>query len=340
MSEKFTGGVLVTGSTGYIGGSLAGALHSMGEKVIPVSRSEGEIAGILGIEKMDSTNPDDVKRVISKYMPKYIYDFVGWSKPSDSKDRPDSARALMVDSLQNLFNGIQEAQRLDNTYSPKQIIIATSVAAFGPGRMGDDGKYLELDEESGWLPNSEYGKIKAEATDLALALGKKYGINVIAAIQANAGGESRYFGVTQRPGFIIPDNIEKIINILRSQRESSDKNVPVLKTGSSLQHISMTHIDEMVEAYIRLGYSNTHDKIIVGASKSTQVKQIIEWMIEASKMTIDHDYPDKDNKTETIPSQYYSTEKLKKTIGFVPRPINKEDIEAIFNSYKKKYGLK
>lgn len=332
MSERFKGGVMVTGSTGFVGGSLAERLYSDGENVIPVSRSEGEIAGIIGIRRMDSTNLEEVTRTICKYKPQYIYDFAGWSKPSESKDDPKGAELITVRSLENLFIAISKAQIHDNTYKPKQIVIATSVAAFGPGRVDKSGRQLSLNEDSGWRPNSEYGTLKATATDLAIEFGQKYGVNVIAAIQANAGGSSEYFGISQRKGFIVPDNIERVINITKGKAEEfNERGEPILRTGPADQYINMTSVDQMVEAYIRLGKIETREKVIVGASNSVQVKQIIKWIINASGMKIDHQYPEVD-----IANQYYDTTRLKNTIGFVPAPINEIDIATAVSRYRQK----
>lgn len=341
MPERFTNrDVLITGATGFIGGNMSEELQRQNVSFEGTTRNtESELARQLKLTKLDVTDKDEFARKLSLVKPKFIFHFAGWSIPKDSQKAPEEAYKIIVDSTLNIAYAILEVRKRDNTFNPK-VIVSGSVSAFGPGRKDSANNWISLNENSVWSPNSEYGRLKVLKTDTFLDVCEKNDIDGLVAIQANASGVSSRYKIVQKPGFFIPDTMMKVVSIVDFHRDNPNDELPPLVTGSVNQSVNLMRVQDLIDAYIKLGYSSARGKVVVGAEKSVPLIDIVKDIISVSGLDIKHVQPVQNDPANIVPDQNYDVTKLKSIIKKAPGGLSHDDLRNTLNRYQELYGKK
>jgi len=133
--------ILVTGSSGFVGGALLKALRERGYDARGFSRSlrPGDVQG-------DLLDPDSIRAALDGFAPELIYNLAG---QTDLKGAPASDYAVNTDGVSNLCDAVARAG------SVRRVVWASSQLVNRPGRR--------VLNDTDYDPGCSYGSSKAEA---------------------------------------------------------------------------------------------------------------------------------------------------------------------------------
>ncbi len=245
--------VLVTGAKGFVGVRLVGRLRDDGHQPIAVDLGE-----------MDVTDREAVRVTIDRERPDAIIHLAGISFVPDADKDPGLACRVNFASAQNLIACIEEAGR------PVRILLVGSGEQYGPTAPGE----RPVDEDTPLEPGSVYALAKT-AADLAGELAARRGQDVVRVRPFN------HTGVGQREVFVAPEFARQVAEIEAGRRTR-------MSVGNLSSIRDLMHVDDVVEAYIRLLDPRVPaDAYNVASGTGTRIGELIELLRAHSRSTIE-----------------------------------------------------
>lgn len=203
--------ILVSGSTGFIGGRLAKLLRLGGHDVSGLVRVWGGAADVVG----DLTDLPSLHRACAGK--RAVFHCAGYAHAFASQGQEDANRHWAIN-----FEGTYNLAEAAGRSGVRIFVNLSSVKA-----MADPGEAC-ADEDCAGLPQTDYGCAKRAAEEAVLEAGARYGMHVVnlrLAMVYGAGGRG---------------NLERMGRLIRSGVFP-----PLPETGN---HRSLVHVDDVVSA--------------------------------------------------------------------------------------------
>jgi len=238
--------VLITGSSGFVGGYLRKELENNGYKVIGTDLHGGGAEHI-----MDVTNAEHVNRIIKKIKPDYLVHLAGFASVKASFDNPELCYKVNVGGTKNILDAIMH-HKLFNM----RILIISSADVY------DASSNKKLTEKSPVKASSPYGKSRIDQEKLVKTYKK---LNWII---------SRSFphiGPGQPKGYVTADFASQIAEINLNTVKPH-----IVKTGSLENIRDFTDVRDTVVAYrLLLEKANAHEIYNVSSGRELSIREIL-----------------------------------------------------------------
>jgi GDP-4-dehydro-6-deoxy-D-mannose reductase len=296
--------VLVTGSSGFIGGRLLEWLRAAypQAKVIGTVKQEANEAGQIAIDLVQQTQ---VKEMLERIRPDYIFHLAGRLYANSWRDLYEGNVVTTV----NLLEIIKELG-LDT-----KVVLIGSAAEYGsvsPAR-------LPLTEENRPEPTSLYGASKACQTAL-MHYYSSQGVQVFMVRLFNVYGKG------------MPDNLAVGSFLRQIMRIKSGETPPVLVTGNLNSRRDYLYVDDVCSALAALAASAKGGEIYqICSGCSVAMGEILAKLIEIAGIQIEVTNDPTRNKKIDVPDIYGSYAKTNAVTGWVPTVSLEKGLALLFD---------
>lgn len=298
--------ILITGVTGFVGEYLA--------KEILENNPNYQIFGIDKIQKPfsvfpklnkkikiyegDITNKVAIKEIITTINPDQIYHLAGYSS-SHVKDK-DLVYKINVLGTINILKALTYLKK-----RPKILLISSS-HVYGVTRK-------PAKETATTKPVGIYGQSKLEMENESRKFAKYLDIIIVR--------PSNHTGAGQRPGFLVPDLVNRIID---SNRSISITNPQTKKDISDVRDVVSAYQLVMKKGIVGEIYN-------IGRGEIESIQAITKNLIKISDKKIVVEYS---KSIEKLPINSVNILKIKK-LGWKPKYTFMQTLKSVFDFYKK-----
>lgn len=302
--------VLITGSSGFIGRHLVSYLKSKHATVLGISRHPFDAA----IEqKVDVTNKSDVIRIFRGFKPDACFHLA-------SEALVESGSIEPYHTFQNNITSALNVLEASRNVHIKRIIIASSSHVYGKAE-------LPYREDEPAKPSRPYETSKTCVDLIAQSYADSFNLPVLIPRFVNIYGPGDH-NVSR----IIP---KTMMSVLRGEN-------PKMWGGVSKRQY--LYIDDAMRAYSILGQiTDTQlekNRIYnVGAGDSVSVRDLIQKIIVLSQKSLRIDKIEEGREEELV-EQIVSSEKIKRTLGWVPKVSIDKGLCLTYEWYKTIQGEK
>jgi GDP-4-dehydro-6-deoxy-D-mannose reductase len=223
--------VLVTGAAGFVGRSLARGLRERGHEVAGCGLEPAlpEGLSVRAWFVADVEKPESLAAAVRGARPDWVVHLAGQASAGRSFEAPEETFRVNALGTWHLLEAVRaEAPRA-------RVLVVGSGEAYGPQPAGS-----RVTEDAPFQPVSPYALSKAAADALARAHAARYDLDVV---------RTRSFSHTgpgQAPRFVIPSWAQQIAAI------ESGAGEPVLRVGNIEVTRDISHVDDVVGAYVAL----------------------------------------------------------------------------------------
>lgn len=314
--------VLITGGLGFIGSNLARRLVDLGSQVLLVDSLVPEYGGnrfnIAGIEQLVQVNIADVRdpHAMNALVPGHdvLFNLAGQVSHLDSMADPFTD--LEINARSQLF--ILEACRY---HSPEaKIVYAGTRQSYGRPL------YLPLDEDHRNRPTDINGVNKLAGEWYHLVYGNAYGLRTCSLRLTNTYGP-RQLMKHSRQGFIA-----WFVRLAMAGEE-------IQVYGDGQQRRDLTYVDDVVDAFLRAGASDTADGQVFNLGGQAQERinlldlahLIVEIAGRGSVRLIP--WPEKRRRID-VGDVYSSYDLIHQTLGWQPTTGLRDGLERMIRFYE------
>lgn len=296
--------ILITGVTGFAGSFLAEHLISQSSehKIYGTYLSDSGLKNIRSIEKsidltrVDLTDFDAVKQMISEIQPDEIYHLAAFPSPAKSFQDPSAY-------LQNNINGelfILESLKQLNMLDTRVLVISSS-EVYGAVTEAD----LPIDELTPLRPVSPYGVSKIAQDFLALQYTLAYGMHIV---RVRPFG---HIGPRLSPDFASSIFAKKIAEIEKGTRD------PILTVGNLEGRRDLTDVRDIVKAYVLLLEKGEKGEVYnLGSGNSYKTADILEKLLSHSTAVVTITQDPELLRPNDIPELRCDNKKIKELTGW------------------------
>lgn len=307
--------VLVTGSSGFIGGHLVKKLQSLGHPVIGID-----------IEKPKYTKPDvfyeldlrynGLHHIFQQHDIKEVYNLAclmgGMGYIGDIKHSYD----IMVGSTQIVANVLDCCLK----YGAEKTFYSSSACVYNM-HLQENAENVSLRESDAYpaMPDLMYGWQKLQSELMYQSAFEQYGLNIrIARFHNIFGTEGTWYGGKEKyPAAICRKIIE------------AEDGGEIEVWGDGKQTRSFLYIDSCIEGVLRLMDSNCIEPVNIGSDELVSVNEVAEMVIGVSgkKLTIKHDL----TKPQGVRGRNSNNDFIFEKIGWKP---TSKLIDGLIPTYK------
>lgn len=249
--------VLITGAGGFVGSYLIDCLREHGHEPVAlgVGGEEKLATKQVPVYKVNILDEEALTKALRQEQPQAIIHLAAISNVPRSWEIPE------VTAEVNICGTIKLLKAMAVTAPEAKLLVVGSSDEYGlTAKAG-----VPLTEDMPCQPQNPYSISKYCAEQMALQLGKKYGLKVICTRSFN------HFGPGQAKGFVISDFASQIAAIERGDQE------PVMKVGDLSASRDFTYVADVVEAYVKLIESERAEGVFnVCSGKSMAISEILE----------------------------------------------------------------
>ena len=335
--------VIVTGGSGFIGSNLVNFLIKKKLFVINIDKLTYP-SNIFNLKnkrnyrfyKLDINNQKKLKKIISKYRPKAIFNLAAETHVDRSIDGPKN---FITSNIFGIFNVLEVIRDLKRKKINTKLIHVSTDEVYGDIKKGE-----RSDEKFSYNPSSPYSASKASADHLINSYIRTYKINAVISNCCNN------YGPYQFPEKLIPKIILKALN---------NKKLPIYGNGRNSRE--WIHVQDHCKALFMLYLKGKNGESYnigsgINYTNVNLVKEIIKIFNKEnikigskSKITFVKDRPGHDlryalNSKKILKklgwkSEIAMLEGLLQTIKWYNQ--NKDKLKKITNKiYEKRLGLK
>lgn len=210
--------VLVTGADGFVGRRLVGRL-----------RSDGHTPWTCDRDSVDVSDAASVERAVAESAPDAVIHLAAVSFV------PESMRDPALTFRVNYLGALHLLRALEARAPAARLLLVGSAEQYAPVRPGERARR----ETDPLEPRSPYARTKAAAEVLG-RLAAERGRPVVRVRAFN------HTGAGQEPRFVAPDFARQIAAISAGRRE------PVMRVGNLDSVRDFLHVDDVIDAYLRL----------------------------------------------------------------------------------------
>jgi GDPmannose 4,6-dehydratase len=276
--------VIITGVTGQDGYLLKKFLEKKKYLILGLSRKIHKSKNIV----KTNYSQNSLKKIIDSFKPNEIYNFTGFTNPSDSWKNP---RANFFANLNITLNFLEILKKKKNI----KFFNASSSEIFAETKKN-------LDENSKIFPMNPYGIAKSASYFLINAYRKKYGLFLINGILFN---HSSYLS---KETYLLK-------YLLSSCNKIKKKNIKkiIIKDSRPIRDFGCAH--DFIEYIYQLMQLKKSDNFIISSGKSYSVKQIVQIYKKKFKLTDSNfKFINKLNFKNVFKSRRSNNNKLLKTL--------------------------
>lgn len=285
---------LITGIDGFVGYHLYKLLISQGIEVYGTTINKDYINEDITLHHMNLLNKDEVINVIKKVLPNYVYHLAGQSAVGLSWKEPVLTMNVNVNGTINLLDAIREQQ-----INCRTLIIGSS-DQYGPVTID----MCPIKETQNLNPVSPYGISKCTQEQIAKLYADAYEMNIVMVRAFN------HIGPMQGKNFVVADFASKIVEI----EQGAD---PILKVGNLDAYRDFTDVRDIVKGYVLLlNKGHSGEVYNIGSGKSIKVKDILDILVEYSKVEIKIELDASKMRPIDVPKVECDNSKIKKHTGW------------------------
>jgi len=259
--------VLVTGADGFMGSHLTEKLLHFGARVSVLVRGSSingtyqfHLRNIPHIRKelkhivaMNIASTDSIP-LVSRLKPEVIFHLAADAYVPYSFDRPFE---VMATNLQGTLNMLSASLKIDRL---ERIVCTSSSEIYGTAQK------TSIDENHPLNPTSPYAASKVAADRFAFSYFETYGIPVAIIRPFNTYGPRHTYDV-------IPKFIRMALN-----------NQPITIYGSGAQSRDFTYVDDMIEAFLKMGQNKRAigEAVNFGANDDVSINWVAKLIVKLS----------------------------------------------------------
>lgn len=299
--------ILVTGGAGFIGSAIVSKALSRGHEAVVLDNLSTGYTENLGDLNVDFVKGDVLDRQLVRDVAakaEVIFHLAASVGNIRSMENPYAdVEANYVGTL-----NVLEAARENGI---DQVIYSSTAAGYG------EPKYLPIDEDHPFNPDSPYGVTKIAAEKLALSYGRNYGIKVACLRYFNA------YGVNQRYdayGNVIPIFAQRLA-----------RKLPIVIYGDGSQSRDFVNVNDIARANILALEQKVTGYYNIATGKKTTINELVETFERVSGITPDIEYAPP-RKGEVIHS-VASIDKAEKAINYLPEVSLNEGLGEYWEWY-------
>ncbi len=274
--------ILVSGSRGFVGTRLIPRLEAAGHRVTG-----------FDVDSVDVSDASMVRGVVEKAAPDAVVHLAAVAfVPAASRD-PNLAHRVNVQGTQNVIEALER-------YAPEArlLLVGSSeqYAAVEPGAPA-------LTEVAPLAPQGTYAETKAAAERLGLEAAGR-GLDVVTIRAFN------HTGPGQAPIFVAPDFARQIALIEAG-------NPPTMRVGNLDSVRDFLHVDDVVDAYIRLlDRAVPADTYNIASGVGTRIGNLLESLARLAGVTPEIQRDEK--RWRPADARVGDSERLKRAVGWQP----------------------
>lgn len=294
---------LITGIAGFAGSHLAEHLLSKKFRVFGFYHPKHSIENLddfadrLDLFPCDILDGKKVEFYIKKVKPDYVFHLAAFSSPSESFVR--AAEVLQ----NNIVGQLNLLEPLVKIKSKAKILIIGSADEYG----NVDPKYLPINEETPFSPQSPYAVSKIAQDMLGLQFFLHYKLNIVRVRPFN------HIGSRQSPLFVVSSFASQIA-ALEAQGGG------VLEVGNLETYRDFTDVRDMVNAYfLALESGRAGDVYNIGCGKLVKIAKILKMLLSLSDSDIKVEKEKSRLRQIDIKSIYCDYSKFHKACGWEPK---------------------
>lgn len=276
--------VLITGVTGQDGCLLKKYLEKKKISVLGLSRKSHKDKNII---KTDYSQ-NSLKKIIESFKPNEIYNFTGFTNPSDSWKNP---KVNFFANLNITLNFLEILKKKKNI----KFFNASSSEIFAKSKK-------KLDENSEIFPINPYGVSKSASYFLINAYRQKYGLFLINGILFN------HSSFLSKETYLLK-------YLLSSCNKVKKNNIKKIIIRDSRPIRDFGYAQDFIEYIYKLMQLKKSDNYIISSGKSYSVKQIVQIFKKKFKLTNSNfKFINKSNFKNVFKSRRSNNSKLLKTL--------------------------
>lgn len=274
--------ILVSGSRGFVGTRLIPALEAAGHRVTG-----------FDVDSVDVSDASMVRDVIRKATPDAVVHLAAVAFVPDATRDPDLAHRVNVQGTQNVIEALER-----DAPEARLLLVGSSeqYAAVEPGAPA-------LTEVAPLAPQGAYAETKAAAERLGLeAAGRGLDVVMIRAFN--------HTGPGQAPLFVAPDFARQIALIEAG-------NPPIMRVGNLDSVRDFLHVDDVVDAYLRLlDRAVPADTYNIASGAGTRIGNLLESLARLAGVTPEIERDEK--RWRPADARVGDSERLKRATGWQP----------------------
>lgn len=258
---------LIIGAAGFVGGYLADHLQRECGWSVSVTKMQQESFQREGISVYDLNilETDEVKKLLDKIKPDYIFHLAAQSSVSLSWKNPE----LTLDvNIKGCVNVLEAVRGLD--YKPRVLLVGSSEEY---GRLRNTTEAVP--EETVLHPGNIYAASKACQNMIGKIYADAYQMEIIMVRAFN------HIGPKQSSAFVVSDFCRQAAEI------ESGKKEPVMRVGNLSAKRDFTDVRDIVRAYaLLIQRGRAGETYNVGSGKAIAINEILDMILKLSKCEI------------------------------------------------------
>jgi GDP-4-dehydro-6-deoxy-D-mannose reductase len=249
---------LITGSHGFVGQHLAAELSSHDYSVFGIDVAEEDASA-----RVDILDRQAVSEYVRAVQPNFLFHLAAQSSVPLSWKYPQKTFELNVIGTINLLEAIH------SEYEPCRVIIVGSSDQYGVTGLSNP-----LSEDIPLKPGNPYSASKKAQEEIARLYAKSYSLDICFTRSFNHSGPG------QRPGFLVPDFCQGIVQIERGE-------INDLKHGNLEAVRDFTDVRDIARAYRLIGEKGLSGETYnVGSGIGYKAQSILDVLLKlASRHT-------------------------------------------------------
>ena len=262
---------LIIGGSGFVGSYLAHHLVHAGHKVSITERRHGSCS-ILGIPiyNLDILDKENMKRILEKERPKYIFHLASQSSVASSWENPEQTIDINMKGSLNLLHTVHELNQ------EARILLVGSSEEYGKMIT----KEIPVGEDCKVRPENIYAVTKVCQNMIGRIYAQAYGMDIVMIRAFN------HTGPNQLPIFVIADFCRQVAQIEAGKRE------PVVKVGNLEVRRDFTDVRDIVRAYALLAEKGKSGETYnVGSGHAVCLREVLQMILNQATVKI-HVEPD------------------------------------------------
>lgn len=237
--------VLVTGASGFVGRRLLPALEAAGHAALGVDR------------EVDVCDREAIAGAVAASRPEAVIHLAALSSVAESFRDPEACHRVNVQGAHALLEAVARG-------APRaRVLLVGSAEAYAPTPPGS----APLTEATRLRPRSPYARSKAVAERLGRWAARR-GLDVVCVRPFN------HTGPGQSDRFVVSSFARQVAAIAAGRAE------PVLRVGNLDSVRDFLHVDDVVDAYLRLLDPAVEARVYnVASGRATPVRAVLETLI-------------------------------------------------------------
>jgi len=298
---------LITGINGFVGQYLSSYLTENHYEVFGFDNNSNYSFDNEYLYNINILNHNDVKKIISKIEPDYVFHLAGFSSVKRSFLNPELTLEINVKGTNNLLDAIKYSK-----CNPR-ILIVSSAEVYGIPQ------YIPIDEKHPLNPNSPYAESRVKQEKLCGC----YSLDIVISRSFN------HIGPKQQPIFVCSSFAKQIAEI-----EAGIKD-PIISVGNIDAQRDFTDVRDMVVAYeLALTNCEKGELYNICSGITYRIATILQTLLKESEIDIQV-FRDKNlYRPSDIPILQGENTKFKKATSWEPRITIDQTLKEIYRYWK------